>query len=103
MSSSRFPRTIEQVMSDYQEELENWVMSAPIEDIRDFFIAIHGGVYPYDWEDFVSRHKSHSSLTLETFSSCEACQPLLLAIQTMDLYRTELKSFFIKNDASKTL
>ncbi|QIA76806.1 hypothetical protein [Rodentibacter caecimuris] len=88
-------------MSDYQEELENWVMSAPIEDIQDFFITIHGGVYPDDWEFFVSRHQSNSSLELETISSCEACRPLLLAIQTTDLYRKELKSFFIKNDHKK--
>ncbi|MCX2960962.1 hypothetical protein PHA51_07560 [Rodentibacter pneumotropicus] len=101
MSSSIFPRTIEQVMSDYQEELENWVMSAPIEDIRDFFITIHGGVYPDDWEDFVSRHQSNSSLELETIFSCEACRQLLLAIQTTDLSRKELKSFFIKNGSKK--
>ena len=97
------PRTIEQVLSDYQIELENWVMSAAIEDIRDFFIALHGGVYPDDWDDFVSRHQSSSSLELETISSCETCQPLLLAIQTTDLYRKELKSFFIKDECAETL
>ena len=103
MPMHTYPRTIEQVLSDYQGELENWVMTAPIEDIRDFFISLHGGVYPDDWDDFVSRHQSSPSLDLETISSCEACRPLLLAIQTMDSHRKELKSFFIKEKCKETL
>ena len=31
-----FPRTIEQVMTEYQIELENWVNTADIEDIKAY-------------------------------------------------------------------
>ncbi|ERF77265.1 hypothetical protein ACLRAA_05760 [Gallibacterium anatis] len=95
MSSSPYPRIPEQVLFDYQIELENWVRSASIDEIRDYFVILHGGVFPDDWHDCVSRHQNNSSGDLEHISSCEQCQYLLLAIHTMSSCRKKLKSLFV--------
>lgn len=87
---SEYPRSIEQAMMEYQVELENWVVTAPIEHIKEFFVAMHSGVYPDDWEDIIDKHTNNQE------NSCTkvGCAELILAIRTMDSERKELLALF---------
>ncbi|SUB34475.1 Uncharacterised protein [[Pasteurella] mairii] len=95
MSPYLYPRIPEQVLLDYQIELEKWILSASIDEIRDYFVVLHGGVFPDDWHDYVSRHQNNSSRKLEHILSCDQCQYLLLAIHTVSSFREDLKSLFV--------
>lgn len=88
-----FPRTIEQVMTEYQIELENWVNTADIEEIKSYLIKLHGLTYPDDWNMFIQRLQQDKQKT--DIFCCQFCQPIMLAIHTISFTsRPHLKELF---------
>lgn len=89
-----FPRTRHQVLHEFQIELEDWVMQADIEEIKDYLTSLHGCIYPDDWRDFLHSHLMLGSAG-HYIQSCEYCQEIVLAILTIsETDRPELKNLF---------
>lgn len=84
-----FPVARWKILQEYQVELEKWVETAPITEIKQYFTEIHGLIYPDDWRQV---QQSHISPQVHSIHSCEYCQELLSAILTISqLNRPDLK------------
>lgn len=90
-----FPKSINQILHDYQIELEEWVINATLEEIKEYLLLIHGLVYPDDWSQFIQQHLRDFGNQKDYISGCTSCQEIILAIHTISsTVRTDLKVLF---------
>lgn len=95
MYKREYPLTLSQILMQYQEELEQWISIAHLDDIKKYLLGIHGAVYPDDWEEFVKHHLAHFGDGINYISGCKNCQEIILAINTISQgQRPELKKLF---------